>query len=507
MTPSPNEILDLFIIGGGIHGTGIAADAAGRGLKTALCEQNDFASAASSCSGRLYGGDILFLENLEINQVSRGLAERHIIRHRAPHLCHPIKIHILDNPKVHSKWSVNFGTAMYHYMAGKDETEIHRQWDQQRESTDPYPFENQSFFYDNIIDDTRLVLENALAAQQQGATILPHQQVISAQRQDHCWLIQTQSTPGSKSENSSRRSFYSKTLINAAGPWAQAVHCDLTHSDSRCEFKNQQLHYVFLEKFYSGNQGYWIQLGHHHVYSLIPVEPNLIMVGPILTEQLPNNEDGDSIWTENFLNPLLNRLNKQFNINLGPQNVVRHQKQNQLLLNDALPSCTDLTRDHLLDFNCKDGKTPLVSVFGGRISSYRIVAEQVLAIISPYLPKHRRDWTENSPLPGGGFENDDFELFKLEARREYAWLEKDILERYLNQYGGRTEKLLNQCRSMEHLGDSFGAGLFQREVDFLMEQEWAEESADILWRRTELGYCGKEIDLRELNTYMARHPS
>jgi len=115
MTPSPDEILDLFIIGGGIHGTGIAADASGRGLKTTLCEQNDLASAASSCSGRLYGGDILFLENLEINQVSRGLAERHIIRHRAPHLCHPIKIHILDNPKVHSKWSL-FGTVLAPFL-------------------------------------------------------------------------------------------------------------------------------------------------------------------------------------------------------------------------------------------------------------------------------------------------------------------------------------------------------------------------------------------------------
>ncbi|PCJ19926.1 MAG: glycerol-3-phosphate dehydrogenase [Gammaproteobacteria bacterium] len=503
MTTASNNILDLFIIGGGIHGTGIAADAAGRGLTTALCEQNDLASATSSCSGRIFGGDILFLENLEINQVSRGLSERHIIRHRAPHLCQPIKIHILNNPKVHSKWSLSFGTAMYHFMAGKDEKEILQQWHQLEDPTKDYPFENQCFFYENLIDDTRLVVENALAAQQHGANILPHQRVISAQRIDQCWKIETQSSFDNTQSNGApnNQTFYSKTLVNAAGPWAQTVHCDLTHSDSRCEFKNQQLHYIYLEKFYEGNQGYWIQLGHHNVYSIIPVDHNRVMVGPILTDIIDDSE-GEKIWQDEFLKPLLQRLNQQFQVNLSPKDVVRHQQQNQLLLNENYPYSTDLTRDHLLDFNCPDGKTPLVSIFGGRLSTYRVVAEQILAMLSPYLPKHSADWTESSPLPGGNFSNDEFELFKLEINRDYHWLDQDIRDRYVNQYGGRTQELLSGCHSLDHLGDSFGAGLYQREVDFLMEQEWAVESGDILWRRTELGYCGGEMDLEGLDRYM-----
>ena len=475
-----DTVFDLVIIGGGINGCGCAADAAQRGLSVLLVEQGDLASKTSSSSSKLIHGGLRYLEYFDFKLVKKALNERQILLNLAPHLVHPLPIVLPHQKKMRPAWLLRAGLFLYDHLSKINQlphsTTVYR-------NNRPLLFSplvnsiNKGFlFYDGMTDDARLTLSNALQAQEHGAGIMTRTALLHADNDDNnVWrlTLQTDSSPPYQ--------VFTKAVINAAGPWVEPVakilHTPLEHTMSLIKGSH-----VLVHKLYEGDHAYLLQNDDHRVVFVVPYHGHT-MIGTtdtILTGKLDDiGIDADEI---DYLFKLVSRyMNKP----LHSRDIITTWSGVRPLLSAKGPSASALSRDYRYHYSSHPA--PSITIYGGKITTYRQLASEAITQLRAVFPTLPDSSTHKTPLPGAMLGTMRFDEYQQHAQEKYHWLDEDILTRYLNTYGTRTELLLAGCNSIHDLGVCFSETLYQVEVNYLLRKEWAHTSDDILWRRTKLG--------------------
>ena len=474
-----DPVFDLVIIGGGINGCGCAADAALRGLSVLLVEQDDIASKTSSSSSKLIHGGLRYLEHLDFRLVKKALNERQMLLKLAPHLVHPLPIVLPHEKTMRPAWLLRAGLFLYDHLSRINKLpnsqfirrKAHSPW-----FTPLVTQLNKGFlFYDCVTDDARLTITNALQAKEHGATIMTQTALIKAETCNNQWklTLQTQSS----------RPFQvtAKTVINASGPWVEPVN-QLLHIPLQHTMALVKGSHIVVHKLYEGNHAYLLQHDDHRVVFVVPYHGHT-MIG---TTDLPLTGKLDDISIENteieYLFALIKRF---FNKQLQLSDIINTWSGVRPLLSAIGKNPAALSRDYTYHYAAYPA--PSVTLYGGKITTYRQLANEAIHSLRAVFPSMPDSSTHNTPLPGAMLDLMPFSEYQRHAREKYYWLDTAILERYLESYGTRTEQLIGQCCSDADLGYYFGDTLYQVEVDYLLKNEWATTCDDILWRRTKLG--------------------
>ncbi len=490
---------DILVIGGGINGAGIARDAAGRGLSVVLCEQGDLANATSSASSKLIHGGLRYLEYYAFRLVREALAEREVLYENAPHIIFPIRFVLPHEKSLRPAWLIRAGLFLYDHLGGRRRLPGSHGIDLH---ADPEgaplreEFGNGFVYSDCWVDDARLVVLNALDAAERGATILTRTRCLAARREDSLWRVRLQDA-----RSGTEWAVDARILVNAAGPWVGKVLEDVVGIDRGQRPRLVKGSHVVVPRLYDGDHAYILQNDDRRVVFVIPYEGDYSLIG---TTDVPF--DGDP--AEVRIDPaetayLCAAVNRYFATPVSADDVVWSYSGVRPLYDDEAEDAAAVTRDYELDLDAGPGQAPLLSVFGGKITTYRRLAEQALEHLAPYTPHAGNTWTANVPLPGGDIADADFATFLGEVRRTWPWLREDLARRYARAYGTRIETLLEGAHAPDHLGRDFGAGICEREVEYLVKNEWAMTSEDILWRRTKRGLRASAETVAALDDWLA----
>ncbi len=479
-----NPVYDLFIVGGGINGAGIAVDACGRGLSVALCEQGDLAGATSSASSKLIHGGLRYLEHYEFRLVREALAEREVLLSMAPHLVKPLRFILPHQPHLRPAWMIRIGLFIYDHLSRRNKLagSFGCKLDPAADDNPLSETIQRCFEYsDCFVDDARLVVANALAAQQAGGVILVRTRCVEAIRVDGLWCVTLEDLLTGR-----RFSVRARGLVNAAGPWAQTLIERQMHSTSP---RNSRLikgsHFV-TRRLFPGEKAFILQNEDRRIVFVIPYKNDFTLVGT--TDKEYQGDPAQVAMDAQEEQYLLNVFNEHFKLQLGSQDILWRYSGVRPLCDDESDSPSAITRDYTLEVQVDDdGKVPVLSIFGGKLTTYRRLAEAALKALEPHFEDMGGSWTRQATLPGGDIDADSFAEWETGLKAQYDWLPERVLERLASAYGSRVHKLLEGREGLADLGRHFGAGLFQREVEFLVEHEWARTAEDILWRRSKLG--------------------
>ncbi|HEV7822524.1 MAG TPA: glycerol-3-phosphate dehydrogenase [Burkholderiales bacterium] len=473
---------DLVIIGGGINGAGIARDAAGRGLSVLLLEKNDLASATSSASSKLIHGGLRYLEQYEFRLVAEALTEREVLLNIAPHLVHPLQFVMPHVPELRPRWMIRAGLYLYDHLGRRTRLPASHGVNLQ---TSPLgaglkPAFAKGFAYaDCRVDDTRLVIANALSARQVGARIELHTECLRAGRTPGGWEVEVQNNDGVK------RVISARVLVNAAGPWVKEVLNERLHQASEDQVKLVKGSHIVVPRHYDGEHAYILQNDDRRVVFMIPYEQRFTLIGT--TDVAMHEDPANPIVTADEVAYLCQAASKYFTQSLEPADVVWSYAGVRPLYDDGTANPSAITRDYTLRLDAEGKEAPVLSVFGGKITTYRRLAEHALEKLKAWFPEMRSAWTATTPLPGGEFESGFEEFTERELMHSYPWLSASLRRALARRHGTITREILHNARCMEDLGVSFGAELFAREIDYLIEHEWARTAEDILFRRTKTG--------------------
>jgi glycerol-3-phosphate dehydrogenase len=471
--------VDLLVIGGGINGAGIARDAAGRGLSVLLCEKDDLAQGTSSRSGKLIHGGLRYLEYYEFRLVREALIEREVLLRAAPHIVWPMRFVLPHSPEQRPAWMVRLGLFLYDHLGGREKLPGCRRIDLRR-APEGRPIKDDytlAFEYSDCwVDDARLVLLNALDARERGARILTRTAATSARRNADGWDVELRGSDGKTLQLRAR------AIANAAGPWVEGVISGVTGSNAARRVRLVKGSHIVVPKFWDGPQAYLLQNDDKRVIFVNPYEGNLCLIG---TTDIPYDGRAEDVAIdESEIGYLLTAVNRYIRTPLTRADVVHSFSGVRPLYDDNAANPSAVTRDYVFDV---DGTPPLLSVFGGKITTYRKLAEHALQKLKPFLPEMTGDWTAGAALPGGDMARADFDDYLAGLRRQHDWLPADLAQHYARLYGTRAEALINGASSLKDLGRSFGDGLYQAEIDYLRRAEWATTAEDILDRRTKHG--------------------
>jgi glycerol-3-phosphate dehydrogenase len=469
-----SETVDVFIIGGGINGAGIARDAAGRGLNVVLCEKDDLAQGTSSRSGKLVHGGLRYLEYYEFRLVREALIEREVLLNAAPHIIWPMRFVLPHSPDDRPAWLVRLGLFLYDNLGGRKKLPGTRVLDLRRNPEgaalkDGY---TKGFEYSDCwVDDSRLVVLNAVDAAQNGAQILTRTACTSARRNGATWDITVQGPEG-------QRAFSARTLVNAAGPWVTDVIGRVAGTNSKRGVRLVKGSHIVTPKFWEGPQAYLVQNTDKRVIFINPYKA-LIGTTDIAYDGAPEAVTVD----QSEVDYLLAAVNRYFRQELTQNDVVQSFSGVRPLYDDGAGNPSAVTRDYVFDLEALGG-APLLNVFGGKITTFRKLAEHAMQKIETYLPGMGPDWTAQAPLPGGDIAGADFDGFLNDIQREYPWLPHELALHWGRLYGTRMRMILGDATSLEGLGMRFGARLYEAEVRYLAAHEWARSAQDVLHRRT-----------------------
>lgn len=476
------KILDLFVIGGGINGAGIARDAAGRGLSVMMCEKDDLAQGTSSRSGKLVHGGLRYLEYYEFRLVREALIEREVLLKAAPHIIWPMRFVLPHSPDDRPAWLVRLGLFLYDHLGGRKKLPGTRVLDLHRDPegasiVDTY---RKGFEYSDCwVDDARLVTLNALDAAERGATILTRTRCIAASRASGAWEITLQDT-----QTGEQQTLRAKALVNAAGPWVLDIINQVTHTRSHRSVRLVKGSHIIVPKFWEGRQAYLMQNSDKRVIFINPYEGDKALIG---TTDIPWEGDADSVVADDSEQQyLLDAVNRYFKIKLCASDVITRFSGVRPLFDDGKGNPSAVTRDYVFDLD-EQQQLPLLHVFGGKITTFRKLAEHALQKLAPFFPQMGADWTREATLPGGEIANADFESFLQTLKERYAWLPHLLCKHYARLYGARLPQVLGEAKAVADLGQHFGGMLYEAEVRYLVEREWAKQAEDILWRRTKHG--------------------
>jgi D-erythritol 1-phosphate dehydrogenase len=476
------QLLDLFIIGGGINGAGIARDAAGRGLSVALCEKDDLGQGTSSRSGKLVHGGLRYLEYYEFRLVREALIEREVLLNSACHIIWPMRFVLPHSKDDRPAWLVRLGLFLYDHLGGRKRLPGTRTLDLQRDPEgaaikDQY---KKGFEYSDCwVDDARLVVLNAMDAAEKGAQVLTRTRCVMAQRQKDHWLITT------RHELTHEESvFKAKVLVNAAGPWVRNVIDGVASAKSARNVKLVKGSHLIVPKFWEGQQAYLVQNHDKRVIFINPYEGDKALIGT--TDIAYEGRVEDVSADESEIEYLLAAVNRYFKEQLTRQDVIETFSGVRPLFDDGQGNPSAVTRDYTFDLDETD-RVPLLNVFGGKLTTFRKLSEHAIQKIDKYFPNIGPDWTSLAPLPGGDIVNADFAAFIQAMKQQYSWLPRGLVMHFGRHYGTRLHDIIGSSTGIEGLGCHFGANLYEAEVRYLVTNEWAMTPEDILTRRTKEG--------------------
>jgi len=478
-----DRIYDLFIIGGGINGCGIARDAAGRGLNVYLCEKDDLAQGTSSSSTKLIHGGLRYLEHYEFRLVRESLIEREVLLRNAPHIISPLRFVLPHKKDMRPAWLLRLGLFLYDNLGGREllpgTTSLNLKTDPAGQPLlDIY---KKAFEYSDCwVDDARFVVLNAIDARRLGAKIETRMKCISAVRSKGLWLLNVEDQQTGKVKE-----IKAKALINASGPWVRDVieDCGLKFSNDGIRLVRGS--HIIVPKLFDHDRAYIFQNSDGRIFFAIPYEGDFTLIGT--TDEDHNGELNGVQITKEEIEYLCKSAEKYFVKQITPEDVVSSYSGVRPLYDDGASAAQEATRDYVLKVHGDEDTPPVLNIFGGKITTYRKLSEAVMDKMKPFFQDMKETWTKHAPLPGGEFSPNAFDTKIDKLVNEYKYLDHDWAKRLLKMYGTRAWTILDQSVKKEDLGQDFGATLTEREVHFLINEEWACSVEDILWRRSKLG--------------------
>ena len=491
--------VDLLIIGGGVNGAGIARDAAGRGYAAMLCEQGDLAGATSSASSKLIHGGLRYLEYYHFRFVREALREREVLLGVAPHIVWPARFILPHDKGLRSAFVIEAGLLLYDCLARRNRLGRSRRLDL-RTAKEGAPLKDHlttGFAYSDCrVDDARLVVLNAVDARERGACIRTRTRCVSAKREGGMW----QATLLDMRE-AAATIVTARALVDAAGPWAAEVFNIVSGRDACKELRLVKGSHIVVPRIYEGDQCYVLQNEDRRVIFVMPYETDYSLVG---TTEIPFAGDPlKARISEEEITYLCAAVSRYFRKPLSPRDVAESFSGVRPLYDDGAAAASATARAYVLDLDAPEGSAPLLSVFGGKITTYRRLAEDAIEKLVPHLqPPRDKPWTATAPLPGGDMEDGDFDRFLRTLRGKYPWLDAATAIRLARAYGTRAEVILGDARGACDLGVDFGGGLFQAEIDYLIGQEFALTAEDILWRRSKLGLHLSPFECARVSSYV-----
>ncbi len=498
-------IVDLLVIGGGINGAGIAADAAGRGLSVMLCEMNDLASATSSSSSKLIHGGLRYLEHYEFRLVREALAEREVLLKKAPHIIWPLRFLLPHQPHLRPAWMIRAGLFLYDHLATRTTLGASESVDFGVDSP-LLPAMTQGFEYsDGWVDDARLVVLNAMAAQHAGATIRTHTRCVNTSRSDNLWKATLQDTSKSKTET-----IQARMLVNATGPWVSRFFPDVMQLPAPKRLRLVKGSHIIVPRLHAGPEAYILQNEDERIVFVIPYEEKYSLIGTTDVEY--EGDPATVTISQDEVDYLIAVTNEHFKNPIKTTDIIwSYSGVRPLLDDDASDSAQAVSRDYTFEIDAPVNGAPLLSVFGGKITTYRKLAEAAVNQLCA-LRLSRGDgvssgpaWTADAALPGGDFK--DHSALSNELRLRYPWLPVKLRTRYVRTYGTLTHTLLIMASTIEDLGTHFSPDLYAVEVDYLIKHEWAVTVDDIIWRRTKLGLRLNKAAIKQLSEYLSERVS
>ena len=473
---------DLLVVGGGINGAGIARDAAGRGLSVILCEQDDLASHTSSASTKLIHGGLRYLEYKEFGLVRKALQERETLLRAAPHIIWPLRFVMPHMPDLRPAWLIRAGLFLYDHLAKRELLPGSRGIDMRRHPAGAPLVESirRGFVYsDGWVDDARLVVLNALDAKEHGARILTRTKLVTAQRVGGEWQAQLLRADGTVIDVRAR------AIANAAGPWVGDVLHGALGRGARHGARLVKGSHIVTKRLFDHDHAYIFQNPDKRIIFAIPYEHDFTLIG---TTDVEYRDDPAKVAIDgDETRYLCESINRYFRHKITPADVCwTYSGVRPLLEEESAGNPSAVTRDYKLEMDDGEG-APLLSVFGGKITTFRKLAEEASDVLCRALGSGAGAWTAGAPLPGGDIAQARFEPFAYAFAKRHAWLPAPLARRYARAYGTRARRVIGEATSPEGLGKAIAPGLYEAELRYLRDAEWATCAQDVLWRRTKLG--------------------
>ncbi|MGB0697053.1 MAG: glycerol-3-phosphate dehydrogenase [Rhodospirillaceae bacterium] len=490
---------DLLIIGGGINGCGIARDATGRGLSVTLCEQGDLAQATSSSSTKLFHGGLRYLEYYEFRLVREALKEREVLLRAMPHISWPLRFVLPHHTGLRPAWFLRLGLFLYDHLGGRKILPPTRDVDLRRDAVG-MPLKDQfkkGFEYSDCwVDDARLVVLNARDAANRGAEVLVRTRVVAAIREDNAWTVTLEDL-----DSGHIWPMRAKGLVNAGGPWVDRILKNRLDSAPPAKIRLVRGSHIVVKKQFDHDRAYIFQNADKRIIFAIPYEQDFTLIGTTDADHTGNPEE--AVCSPEEADYLRRMAGEYLKTPIAPDDVVWSFSGVRPLYDDGASSATAATRDYVLHVDeSPAGTAPLLSVFGGKITTFRKLAEAALGKLEPYYPQASGAWTAGAPLPGGDFPVDGLPALCAELTAALPSLPARTAHRLARAYGTDAKSVLTGVKTEADLGQHFGHGLYEREVRWLMEREWARNAEDVLWRRSKLGLWFSEAEARDLAAWM-----
>jgi len=507
-----NPTYDLLVIGAGINGAGIARDAAGRGLRVLLIDQGDIGGATSSASTKLIHGGLRYLENYAFGLVRESLVEREILLTNAPHLMREQRFVIPHQPALRPRWMIRLGLALYDGLARgtwggragkgprmpglKPASSLAL-----RASLFGAPLKAElihGFSYSDLAtDDARLTLLNVVSAAQLGAQVMTHTRLVSATREEGMWNATLES---GRSENREQTQCTARIIVNAAGPWVAEVRRAITGIDSAKSLRLVKGSHIVVPKLYQGDHAYLLQNTDGRIVFVIPYETEWSLIGT--TEVVLTKPDARPTISAEEVNYLCAVTSQFFKKPVESTQVVWSFSGIRALFDDGRANASAVTREYRFVVDGDGKEAPMLSIYGGKLTTYRYLAERALEKLKPWLPNLRPAWTTSVHLPGGGLGPRGLPGLLLDLSQRYAMLPPELLEALARRHGDLVRRVLGTAQTVRDLGECFGGDLYAQEVDYMRVHEWARDVEDIIWRRTKCGLRMDEDGQRRLHSYL-----
>ncbi|HKK22976.1 MAG TPA: glycerol-3-phosphate dehydrogenase [Pseudohaliea sp.] len=474
---------DLLIVGGGVNGCGIARDAAGRGLPVTLCEMGDLAQATSSASTKLFHGGLRYLERYEFRLVREALIEREVLLQAMPHISWPLRFVLPHHPGLRPRWLLRLGLFLYDHLGGRKLLPPTRTLDLARDPAggplkDDY---RTGFEYSDCwVEDSRLVILNARDAAERGATILTRTRLVSAERRSTFWEAVLENTRTGR-----RRTVRARALVNAAGPWVDKVIGNCLRENAHGHVRLVRGSHIVTRRLFEHDRSYIFQNTDGRIVFAIPYETDFTLIGT--TDRDHQGDPGTAFCTDEEADYLCQTVSSYFDRPVKRGDIVWRFSGVRPLYDEGTASAAAATRDYVLEIEDQEGALPALHVFGGKITTYRKLAEAALVKLKPYFPQMRPAWTSGTPMPGGDFPLGETAERISALRAAYPFLGEHWAERLWRAYGTDAPAVLGDARNAADLGPTYGWNLTEREVCWLIRREWAETAEDVLWRRSKLG--------------------
>jgi glycerol-3-phosphate dehydrogenase len=477
------KVYDCLIVGGGINGAGIARDAVGRGLSVLLCEQGDLAGYTSSASTKLIHGGLRYLEYYEFRLVRESLLERERLLEAAPHIIWPMRFILPHEKGIRPAWFVRLGLFLYDHLAPRKKLPGTETINLKRHSAGEVlkPGFDTAFVYSDCwVEDSRMVALSALDAHERGAEIRVRTKLVSARRDGATWTATFEDADTGETSEARAR-----VLVNAAGPFVAEVLNTKLGLNTRKSVRLVKGSHIVVPKLFEGDHSFILQNKDKRIVFAIPYQSKFTLVG---TTDIPiESAPGKVEISPDEVSYLCEAINHAFKRQIAPADVVWTYSGVRPLFDDGTIDASAVTRDYVFDLDGAQGQAPVLSIFGGKITTFRKLAEHAMDELKPFFPAMKPSWTETAKLPGGDMPDADFDRFLADLRARRPFLPEGQARRMGRAYGTRIEELLGTAKSMADLGEDFGGGLTAAEVDYLVRREWARSAADILWRRSKLG--------------------